>query len=124
MDKDALIVEIGRLLVADAKVSAKPWDAYALVAWFGDGVLKLNGFRYVATAPGEPATPSDANVEAAITKLRDATAIDGNEPCRACVVKLDRGSGKATVDFIYRGDADRWQVTPSTADDIAERARP
>lgn len=123
MDKDALIVEISRLLVADAKVSATPWDAYALVASFGNGVLKLNGFRYVGSAPGEPATPFDPKVEAAISSLRDATSVDGKDPWRACVVKLDRGSGKATVDFAY-DDADRWQVTPSTAADIAERARP
>ncbi len=123
MDKDALIVEIGRLLVADAKVSAKPWDAYSLVAWFGDGVRKLNGFRYVGSAPGEPATPSNAGVEAAIAALRAATAVDGTVPWRACVVKLDRGSGKATVDFAY-DNTDLWQVTPATAADIAERARP
>lgn len=123
MDKDALIVEIGRLIVADPKASAQSWDAFALVAWYGDGISKLNGFRYAGSAPGEPATPSSLEIEDRIDQLREATRVDGKAPWRACVVKLDRDSGKATVDFAYE-DADDWQVTPSTAAGIAMKARP
>lgn len=123
MDKDALIVEIGRLLATDAKVSSGSWDRYALVAWHGDGVATLNGFRYVADAAGEPATPSNPEIETRLAALRDATTVDGQAPWRACVVRLVRDSGRATVDFVY-DDADRWKVTPSTAADIAARARP
>ena len=123
MDKDALILEIGRLIVDDRKVAAQPWDKYALVAWYGEGVSTLNGFRYVGDEPGQPATPESFELEDRLDQLRAATSVDGREPWRACVVKLDRGSGKASVDFAYE-DADAWRVSPATAAEVARRARP
>jgi hypothetical protein len=123
MDKDALVIEIGRLIAGDAKVGARPWDRYSLVAWYGDGLSTLNGFRYVGDAPGEPATPEAFELEDRIDALRDATRVDGRDPWRACVVKLDKASGKATVEFAYE-DGDSWRVTPQTAADVARRARP
>jgi hypothetical protein len=123
MDKDALILEIGRLIAGDRKVAAQPWDKYALVAWYGDGVSTLNGFRYVDDAPGQPATPESFELEGRLDELRTATRVDGKEPWRACVVKLDRGSGKASVEFAYE-DADGWRVSPATAAEVARRARP
>ena len=122
-DRDALVVDIGRMLATDAAVNARPWDAYALVAWYGDGVAKVNGFRYAGAAPGEPATPEADGIEDALQALRDATRAPGQAPWRAAVVRLDRGTGKATVEFAYE-DADRWEVTPATVADIARRARP
>jgi hypothetical protein len=124
MDKDALIVEIGRLIAGDRKVAAHPWDKYALVAWYGDGVSTLNGFRYVGRQTGQAATPESFELEDRLEELRATTRRDGKDPWRACVVKLDRDSGKAVVDFAYDDDADRWRITPATAADIAERARP
>jgi hypothetical protein len=123
MDKDALILEIGRLIAGDRKVAAQPWDRYALVAWYGDGASTLNGFRYVGEQAGQPATPASFELEDVIDALREATHIDGKAPWRACVVRLDKASGKATVDFAYE-DADDWRVTPANAAEIARRARP
>lgn len=123
MDKDALIVEIGRLIAGDRKVAAQPWDKYALVAWYGDGMSTLNGFRYVGNEPGQAATPEAFDLEDRIDALREATRVEGRQPWRACVVKLDKGTGKATVDFAYE-DADLWRVTPANAAEIARRARP
>jgi hypothetical protein len=128
MDKDApilnaLVVEIGRMIAGDRKVAAQPWDKYALVAWYGEGMSTLNGFRYVGDAPGEPATPEAFELEDRIDELRTATRVDGKDPWRACVVKLDKASGKASVVFVYE-DADSWRVTPQTAAEVAQRARP
>ena len=123
MDKDALILEIGRLIAGDPKVAAQPWDRFALVAWYGDGVSTLNGFRYVGEEPGQPATPGSFELEDRIDGLRAATRVEGKEAWRACVVKLDKASGKASVVFAYE-DADDWRVTPQTAADVARRARP
>lgn len=123
MDKDALILEIGRLVAGDRKVAAQPWDRYALVAWYGDGTSTLNGFRYVGEQPGQPATPASFELEDLLDALREATRVDGKAPWRACVVRLDKASGKATVDFAYE-DADDWRVTPANAAEVARRARP
>lgn len=122
MTKDELIVEIGRLIVADRKVSAQPWDAYALIAYYDGGVSRLNGFRYRGDGPGEPATPEAFELEDRMDELRGATHVEGKEPWRVCVFRLDRSSGKATADFVY-DDPERWHVTPATAAEIAERAR-
>ena len=124
MDKDALIVEIGRLVASDRKVAAQPWDKYALVAWQGDGVSTLNGFRYVGEQAGQPATPESFEIEDRLDDLRAATRVAGKDDWRACVVKLDRDSGKAVVEFAYGDAADRWRVTPATVAEIAQRARP
>src|SRR3546814_2199572 len=99
MDKDApilnaLVVEAARVIVGDPKVAAQPWDKYALVAWYGEGVSTLNGFRYAGEEPGQPATPGAADLEDRIDALRAATRIEGKDPWRACVVKLDKASGK------------------------------
>src|SRR3546814_13477399 len=93
------------------------------VAWYGEVVATLNGFRYVGEEPGQPATPGAADLEDRIDALRAATRIEGKDPWRACVVKLDKASGKASVVFAYE-DADSWRVTPQTAADVARRARP
>ena len=128
MDKDApilnaLVVEIGRMIAGDRKVASQPWDKYALVAWYGEGISTLNGFRYVGEEPGQPATPGTPDLEDRIDALRAATRVEGREPWRACVVKLDKATGKASVVFDYE-DADSWRVTPRTAADVARRARP
>src|SRR3546814_7988515 len=78
MDKDApilnaLVVEAARVIVGDPKVAAQTWDKYALVAWYGEGVSTLNGFRYVGEEPGQPATPGAADLEDRIDALRAAT---------------------------------------------------
>jgi len=49
--------------------------------------------------------------------------VEDKDPWRACVVKLDKASGKASVIFVYE-DADSWRVTPQTAAEVAQRARP
>ena len=128
MDKDApivdaMVVEVARTIAGDAKVAAQPWDKYALVAWYGDGVSTVNGFRYVGEEPGQPATPGAADLEDRIDALRAATRVEGEDAWGACVVRLDKASGKASVIFAYE-DADSWRVTPQTAADVARRARP
>jgi len=121
-DQDALIVEIGRLLAADPKLASQDWDRYALVAWYGDGVSKLNGFRYRGDDPGQPATPGAPALEDRLNDLREATRVDGAAPWRACVIRIERASGRASVDFEYDAP-ERWEVTPATVADIARRAR-
>ena len=109
-----------------AMLAAGPAAAHVLIETVephGDGTSTLNGFRYVGEQPGQPATPASFELEDLLDALREATRVDGKAPWRACVVKLDKASGKATVDFAYE-DADDWRVTPANAAEIARRARP
>lgn len=123
MTKDELIVEIGRLIVADGKATAQPWDRYALIAYYDGSVSKLNGFGYSGDRRGRPATPETFDLEDRLDELREATRVDCQAPWQVCVFRLNRETGKATADFVYE-DPERWHVTPATASEIAERARP
>ncbi|MCL1635517.1 hypothetical protein M2650_12880 [Luteimonas sp. SX5] len=123
MTQDELIVEIGRLIVADGKATAQPWDRYALIAYYDGSVSKLNGFGYMGDGRGRPATPETFDLEDRLDELREATRVEGKAPWLVCVFRLNRQTGKATVDFEYE-HPERWHVTPATASEIAERARP
>ncbi|MFC4728918.1 hypothetical protein [Coralloluteibacterium thermophilus] len=123
MDKNALIMEIGRLIATDPAVADRPWDGYALVASYADGARRLAGFRYRDGAAAEPATPGAGALGTRLDALRAATRVPGKDDWNACVVKLRRATGKVTVDFDYEAP-ERWDVTPRTLADVAERARP
>ena len=123
MDKDQLVAEIARLIVDDRKVAAHPWEKYALIAFHGDGVSKLNGFRYVGEGAGEPATPAAFEIEDRLEELREVTRVDGKPAWNACIFRLNRASNHVSADFAY-DDAVEWEVTPATATAIAARARP
>lgn len=122
MDKDALIHEIGRLIVAD--VDAGPaWDGYALVVRYADGARKLSGFRYRDGQAPQAATPRAAALGERIDALREATQMEGKSPWDAGVIRILRATGKITVDFEYDAP-DRWDIGPGNLAEVAERARP
>ena len=120
--RDALVHEIGALLVNDDKVAAQPWDAYALVARFGDGRLQISGFAYEG-AQWRLATPGDANLPRKLMALREATREPDKAPWDACVVRIVRETQKIRIEFEYE-HPERWDVAPATLDEVAERARP
>lgn len=121
-NQDALVHEVGALIVQDDRVSAQPWDAYALVARFDDSRIQLNGFAYEGEE-SRPATPRGTAVHHTLKALREATRQPGREPWGACIVRIDRETKKIRIEFEY-DDPSSWDVTPQTAKDIAQRARP
>src|SRR5690554_2547107 len=123
MDSNALITAIGQAIVSDPKVDAEPWDGYALIASYTGAGRTLSGFRYRDGEPPEPATPRSAELDERIDALRIATQVEGKDPWGACVIRIVSATGKITADFAYEA-ADRWDITPDTLADVAERARP
>ena len=124
MDKNALILEIGRLIATDRKVDAAPWDGYALIVVYADSSRRLAGFRYRDGAPPEAATPdATARLGEQLDALRAATRVPGNAPWTACVVKIRRDTGRIALDFDYDAPT-QWDIDPDTLDTVAERARP
>lgn len=122
MDKDALIHELGAAIVRNPKVAALPWQRYALVARFEEGVTSLNGFAYDAQGVYRPATPRGFEVNDRLEDLREATRVAGKAPWGACVVRIDRETQEITVEFEY-DHPERWNVTPQNYVEIAARAR-
>lgn len=120
--RDALVHEVGLLIVQDARVAAEPWDAYALVARFAVDRIQLNGFAYDERGM-RPATPHDADLHRKLIALREATQVADGQPWGACVVRVERETAKIRIEFEY-DHPERWDVTPQTVDDVARRARP
>lgn len=124
MDKNALIMDIGRLIASDPGVDTAPWDGYALIASYADGSRRLSGFRYRDDAAPEPATPDGAALLGErFDALRAATRVTDKAPWSACVMKIRRDTGRFAIDFEYDAP-DRWDIGPDNVLEIAERARP
>lgn len=123
-DKDALINAIGQRIVGDAVVNARPWNSYALIAWYGDGQCVISGFRYRDDGSHDAATPGDSpRLQTLFDQLRDATSVAGESAWHACVVRIVKATRKISVDFEY-DDADAWHVQPGRLGDVVSRARP
>lgn len=125
MDRNELIVRIGRLLVADPAVSDGEWDGYALVVRYGDGPVarRLSGFRYTDGGGHQAATPRDPAIGEAFDELRATTRVHDRAPWDACVLRVRRDTGKLKVEFEY-DRPEQWDITPDTLDAVAARARP
>ena len=120
---NALINQIGQAIVTDPKVDAEPWDGYALIASCTGPGLTISGFRYRDGQPPQAATPQSRELGGLIEELREATRVEGNDPWRACVIRITSATGRIGVDFAYEG-ADQWDITPATLAEVSERARP
>src|SRR3546814_19767077 len=77
---NALVVEAARVIVADPKLAAPPWDKYALVALDREGDSPLTGFSQVRAEPGQPAPPGSADSEDRIARRSEGTHIAGQAP--------------------------------------------
>ncbi len=120
--QDALVHEVGALIVHDERVAAQPWDSYALVARFDANRIQLNGFAY-ADDRMRPATPRGSDVHHKLKALREAMREDVGQAWGACVVRIDRETKKIRIEFEY-DHPERWDVTPQTVAEVAQRARP
>lgn len=120
---NALIMQIGQEIVSDPAVDAEPWDGYALIASYTGPGLRISGFRYRDGQPPQAATPQSRELGGHIEALRDATRVDGKDPWRTCVIRINSATGRIGVDFAYEG-ADQWDITPASLAEVAERARP
>ena len=120
---NALIMQIGQEIVSDPAVDAEPWDGYALIASYTGPGLRISGFRYRDGQPPQAATPQSRELGGHIEALRDATRVDGKDPWRTCVIRINSATGKIGVDFAYEG-ADQWDITPASLAEVSERARP
>ena len=120
MDRDALIHELGAVVTRDAALAKAGWSHLVLVSCIEDGTPDLTGFCYLPGQKPVPVSPRDYSVFDVLQGLRDAMAEhDGKNPWLACLVRIDKASGKIDVDFEY-ADASRWSVTPSN---VEQRAR-
>lgn len=119
-DRDAMVHEVGASIVRNPRVSAQPWDSYALIARVDDDRIQLNGFAYAGDAP-RPATPQGPEVSDRLKSLREAMREPGKPAWGACVVRIVRATQKINIEFEY-DHPERWDVTPQNAQRLAQQA--
>ncbi len=123
MDKDELIQEIGARLLRDPTISLDPWEHLAMVAQVDRGSTQVNGFAYLADGKAQITSPSDSRVPSKFEALREAMREPGKELWRACLVRIERASGRITVEFEH-DHPEAWLIVPSTVKQMGETTRP
>ena len=119
--RDALVTEIGSLLLSDAGLAEKGWDAIALVATLADGRRNLQGYRYFDGDDFAGWVPSSFEPLRRIRALHEAMAKAEGEPWRQCLVQLRRDGPSIDIAFEYER-ADRWSLGEATLDTAAHAA--
>ncbi len=122
MDKNDLIHALGAALASDPDIAGEAWEQLILVGQFKPGSISLNGFLYDASGRATPAAPSDFTAHDHLESLREVMAKGGEDRWRACLIRIDRSSGKISVDFEYDAP-EKWEITPANVKDMAERLR-
>ncbi len=125
MSADELVRQIVRATIEDPSVAARSWDAFALVAHIEEDDRGYSGFAYRADDPPRACTPAWDRIDDLFVAFREAMFTEGRSPTRwtACVMQLVAESGQVTLDFAY-GDANPWDVSPATYEQLGELLRP
>ncbi|MEZ0363589.1 Imm61 family immunity protein [Mycobacterium sp. pUA109] len=100
------------------------WDGYVYFFYVGEGFTRSSGFRF-----GRPATPfsvpfgvteaTEQSIEQALARIRDSGNLPLERRWNAAVVTYDRRTATGQAHFFYGADAERWQMSPANADQIA-----
>lgn len=113
MDKeqvDALIGQIGQIILDDAELVGNEWDTAAFVAVLAKP-NSVFGFRYLGTQV-YPTTPVTLELLALLEELQVATSDGIHAPWGACLVMIDGATLDYEIDFEYE-NPERWRLTPS-----------
>lgn len=102
------------------------WDGYVYFFYVGEGFRKSSGFRYDARSAAMPFSvpygvtePTAKQVDAVLARVRDAGNLPLERRWNAAVIVFDRASGRGDVRFFYGAEAEKWQMSPANADQIA-----
>lgn len=123
MNQNELIHELGALLVQDPGVAKGNWQHLVLVSQVEDDTPDMSGFCYDAQGASIAAAPKNFEVLDRLEALRDAMAeADGKGPWQACLIRIDRPTGKITVEFEYDNPT-KWAITPANYQQRAQELR-
>jgi hypothetical protein len=98
------------------------WDTYSTVVEVTDYAVAASAFRYVVDRPPIPSPV--ARHLGAFTRLRDSMGSEAPQPWSVCIVKIDRDTARATVNFVSPEHAGLWRIEPATYGRVAEALRP
>lgn len=121
--EQALNTIVHALLEEPALVEDAEWDTFSVLAALTDEVAELTAYRYGEGRRPQP-TPLTATNFDLFRELRQATAAPDGSSWEVCIIKVQRDTGKGSVNFVYHDEAPLWKLGPDTVARIAEDLRP
>ncbi len=118
---DALVNEIGQMVIADANYAERDWTGIALVVEVA-ARKRMYGFVYLADGDWEAETPDDFDVIERAADLNRVMGVGGNGWTR-CLVQISRPGPKIAISFDYDDTGD-WVVTPGNHEEMVDRLKP
>lgn len=118
---DALVNDIGQMVIADANYATRDWTGIALVIEVAQR-KRMYGFVYLADGEWEAETPDSFDVIERAVELNEVMAGGGNGWTR-CLVQISRPGPKVTIRFDY-DDTGEWVVTPANHAELVDRLKP
>ena len=120
---DALVPEIGSMIVWDKVTRELDWDALSLVVTVAPGVVQMHGFAYDAAGKPTPFVPDADALDDRFKELAEAMREPEGRVWKSALVQIVRATSKIHFDFEY-DDAGRWKVTPANIATMPEQLRP
>ncbi len=118
---DALVSEIGQMIIADPNYSGRDWSGIALVVEVAER-KRMYGFVYLAHGDWEAETPDDFDVIERGRDLADAMTVDGKR-WKRCLIHISRPGPKIDIHFDY-DDTGEWVVTPANHAEMVGKLKP
>jgi len=123
MEREATLNDIVHSLLEERTLVDDPdWDTLSVMVAITPGVADMTAFRYTARAPGKP-TPVRSPRFDLFRRLQADTAAPDGTTWQVCIIRLERATREASVDFVYGDDAEQWRITPASRDRIGEALR-
>ncbi|MBT2968697.1 MAG: hypothetical protein KME56_04695 [Candidatus Thiodiazotropha sp. (ex Ctena orbiculata)] len=107
---DSLILEIGSLIIDNARYTEDKWIGLALMGNFSFGQERMSGYVYYEDGDFEARTPKGFDVLDKVGELREAMKIERNPDGKAwhqCLIHITKPGMKINVMFEY-DDPERW----------------
>ncbi|GLS46837.1 hypothetical protein [Methylobacterium brachythecii] len=121
---EALVHEIGSLIVHDEAYLEQPWNTLSLVATMRDeNVVQLHGYVYLDAGKTAAETPRESKIAQRFVELHQVMRQRDGKPWKAALVQIWRETAKVSYFFEY-DDAARWKVTPTNYEAMREELRP
>lgn len=119
----ALVQDLGRSIVNSPRIASQDWRDLVMVAVVRDDHASMSGFVYDGGGKSRPVTPGGGMALQQVQALREATQVEGKTPWQACMIRINRESGKIHVDFEYEQPG-KWEITPANVRKKADELRP
>lgn len=124
-DKNALLVETARHILADARYQTDDWDAIALVFNFEGGRKNIYGYVYFANGDWEARAPRDNARSAleAMIELQSAMENETGKKWQKALIQITRSDQGLNIVLEY-DDPKRWSVSPSNLESLVAELKP